>query len=386
LDQNLRTAYTASWNAGIEHQVGRLLTFNINYVGSSGIKLYSLAERNRINSGRFLGDNILAEDMNNPDHRLRPDTFVFNTRSNDGHSTYHSLQIQIESGNLKGFQFGVNYAYSHAIDNLSSVFGDDLVASSGGREIGFLDPFNPSLDRGDADFDIRHRLVTNFTWEIPVLKDAQNWFLRNVFGGWNLSGIMSFQTGQPFSIYDTGNPEYFLSGGDSALVYRPKFSGAVAKSPLIPNAAFPNTFLFLPINSFYDANGTCTGKGPFFCSAQLNESLAGTLPRNVFRRPGTQFHNFAISKNFSLSRLFAGNEGAKLQLRAELYNAFNHANLYVDDLTNDVNRAFFQSAQGDSSPGVLVRRGYSANYSPNTGGLSSFIDNRQIVIGVKVIF
>lgn len=382
LDQNLRTAYTASWNAGIEQQIGNLFLVDINYVGDSGSKLYSLADQNRVNSGRFLGDDISVFDPNNPDHRLRAYTFALNTRSNQGHSTYHGLQVQVESRNLKGLQFGVTYNYSHAIDNLSSTFGDDSVASNGGLQIGFLDPFNPGLDRGDADFDIRHRLVTNFVWEIPFGRQSSRWLFKSVLGGWNLSGILSFQTGQPFSIYDTGNLEAF--GG--VTMFRPKFSGTLSKASLIPDRTFPNSFLFLPLNAVRDDNFNCVSTGPFFCSAMDGESLDGTISRNIFRRPGTQFHNLAVSKNFALPRIF-GREGAKLQVRAEFYNIFNHANLYVDSFANDVNNFFFENSQGDFVPGVTVRRGFSTNSgAANTAGLSSFIDNRQMVIGVKVIF
>ena len=116
------------------------------------------------------------------------------------------------------------------------------------------------------------------------------------------------------------------------------------------------------------------------------ESLDGTISRNIFRRPGTQFHNFAVSKNFALPRIF-GREGAKLQVRAEFYNIFNHANLYVDSFSNDVNAITFENSKGDFIPGVTSRRGFSTNSgAANTAGLSSFIDNRQMVIGVKVIF
>src|SRR5262249_1277841 len=143
-------------------------------------------------------------------------------------------------------------------------------------------------------------------------------------------------------------------------------------------------FLFLPINTVFDGTN-CTTTGPFFCSAENGESLAGTISRNVFRRPGTQYHNLAISKNFALPRIF-GREGAKLQVRAEWYNAFNHPNLYVDAGTNDVNFPGFTNAQGEGIPGVTVRRGSSLSGAASTAGQSSFIDNRQLVIGVKIIF
>src|SRR5262249_32204264 len=194
-----------------------------------------------------------------------------------------------------------------------------------------------------------------------------------------------FQTGQPFSIYDSGNSEFARSSSTSALVYRPKFSGSVSRGSLIPDPRFPNTFLFLPLNNVRDNQGNCLATGPFFCSAENGESLAGTLSRNIFRRPGTQYHNLALAKSFAMPKIL-GHEGTKLQLRAEFYNIFNHSNLYVNALTNDVNILGFTDPQGNGIPGVTVRRGNSLIGSANTAGLSSFIDNRQVVIGLKFTF
>jgi hypothetical protein len=211
-----------------------------------------------------------------------------------------------------------------------------------------------------------------------------------VLAGWGISGILSFQTGQPFSIFDRSNPEFAgLNSGNP----RPLFSGAINYSQLIPNADpnNPNSFLYLPLNPVADSNGNCVLTGPFFCSQlssgpfsfPFNGRILNTVPRNIFRRPGTQYHNMALEKNFALPKIF-GREGVRLQLRGEFYGIFNHANLYVIESTNDVGISRFQFADGQRSPGVQVRRGNGA--FPITAGLPSYIDNRQIVIAAKIIF
>lgn len=220
----------------------------------------------------------------------------------------------------------------------------------------------------------------NFVWDLPFAGHAKNGFVRTLLGGWGVSGILSFQTGQPFSIFDFRNTDTLVDKTDSP---RPRFAGSVASGNLIPDAQLPNTFLFLPLNPVRDANGNCASAGPFYCSASGNEPLDGTISRNTFRRPGTQYHNLALAKNFALPKIF-GREGAKLQLRAEFYNVFNHANLYVDAGTNDVGFDSFVFSDGRSIPAVTVRRGNGS--FPSTFGLPSFNDNRQIVIAAKIIF
>jgi hypothetical protein len=383
LDQNLRTAYTISWNAGIERKIGERVLAGVTYVGASGVKLYALTNPNRINSGIYLGrersdtaPNTLLDQI--VDGVPFPAVAELNTRSNQGHSTYHGLQVRVETGEIQrlGLQFGANYTWSHSIDNISSVFGIDVVANLVG--VGFLDAFNPDLNRGDSDFDTRQRFVANFIWDIPFGRKSENRFARNVFGGWGVSGILSFQTGQPFSIFDSGNPENF--GFEPS---RPLFNGSVSTGSMTPHATIPNTFLFLPLNAVRAGN-TCLSTGPFRCSASVVGPFDGTISRNVFRRPGTQFHNLALTRTFSLAGLF-NRDGAKLELRAEFYNLFNHANLYVDAGTNDVANPFFIAERGlPAIPSVTVRRGNGA--FPITAGAASFIDNRQMVIALKLIF
>lgn len=386
LDQNLRTAYSVSWNLGVERKITNNLVAGATYVGASGVKLYALTNPNRLNSGVYLGRPRSADVDSNPNTLLDvdvdgipfPAVAELNTRSNQGHSTYHAMQVRVESGEIRslGLQFGANYTWSHSIDNISSVFGVDLVANPLG--LGFLDAFNPSLDRGDSDFDTRQRFVANFIWEIPFGRKSQNRLFRNLLTGWGVSGIVSFQTGQPFGIFDSGNLENF--GFESP---RPVLRGSVPTGSLTPDASRPNTFLYVPLNPVRDAAGNCLSTGPFLCSTSVVGPFDGTLSRNVFRRPGTQYHNLAISRTFSLAGLLK-RDGAKLQLRAEFYNLFNHSNLYVDLGSNDVDFPSFNQSGGITIPSVTVRRGNDINIAA-TAGAASFIDNRQVVIAVKLI-
>jgi outer membrane receptor protein involved in Fe transport len=371
LDQDLKTAYTVTWNARLEREVKNALVVGATYVGASGNRLYTQNNINRLGSGIFLG---------RPGTRLNDKASSIQTRGNLGHSSYHGLQLEVNSRYLQniGLQFGANYTWSHSIDTNSSIFGEDLVANGIGFGInGFTDAFTPRLDRGDSDFDTRHRFVTNFIWDIPVARRSERWYAEYLLGGWAISGLLSFQTGQPFLIADTGNPEF---AQDFAVNPRPIFVGPVPPTVLVPDAVTPNQFLFIPINQVFDADFNCLPHAaPFRCSASVNGPFDGTLSRNTFRRPGTQYHHLAVLKNIGLPRIL-GREGMKLQVRAEIYNAFNHPNLYVTPFTNDVAAAVFNESETSTVPGVATRRGDNGLSFPKIQ------DSRQIVMAMKFIF
>jgi hypothetical protein len=369
---NLRPAYTGSWNLTIERQIRNSFVAGASYLGSSGSRLYSTSNLSRTGSGgllkpscvgtRFAADNVtrLGPDYTNCPG-LNKDVSTLIVRGNGSHSSYEALQLRLDSRRLTtlGAEFGVNYTWSHSLDNNSvSALSGFLGATTGN----YLDAFQPSLDRGPSDFDVRHRFAANWIWEIPFGRNSQNWKRRYLLGGWEISGIIGYQTGQPLDIVDSGVPD--LSDGTRT---RPRLTGSPPRSgSLIPDPVSPNRFLYLPINPVYDPDGSCIPNTvPFACEISVNGPFAGTLPRNFFRQPGTYYQNTAVLKNISFPR-----EGVKLQFRAEFYNLFNHPNLYVSSGTNDVNASTFHFRDANTIPGVTA----------------SFRDSRQIVVALKLIF
>ena len=104
---------------------------------------------------------------------------------------------------------------------------------------------------------------------------------------------------------------------------------------------------------------------PFACEVSVNGPFEHVLPRNSFRQPGLFFLNTALIKNLLLP-----NERAKLLLRAEFYNLFNHPNLYVNGASTDLSTGSFTSTNGTRVPGVTA----------------SFRDSRQVVLALKLIW
>ncbi len=353
LDENLKTAYTSTWNVTLEHSFLSNYLGSMSYVGSRGDRLYSLNNLNRLGSGQFVG---------RPGQRLNATAASINSRGNDGFSNYQALQMKVASrfNKATGLGYEVNYTWSHSIDNNSNFFGDDGLDQPIG--FGFIDAFNPQIDKGNSAFDIRHRVAASFVWEIPWMSKASNPIARNTLGGWSVAGVLNFQTGAPFSLADSNVGDY--TGAENT---RPVYVGGANNYSRIADASKPNYFNYLNINQAYTDDGDCiTTAKPFQCAPSVNGPFKNILGRNTFRRPGTQFHNIVISKSVNLPR-----EGMKLQFRSEFYNIFNHSNLYIDAGSVDIAAANYTAKRGgDSVPGAQA----------------FFSDNRQIVFALKLIF
>lgn len=337
---DLRTAYTLSWNATIERELRESLVLGASYLGSNGNRLYSTNNLSRVGSGGLLDPSCVTTRLAadgvtplGPDYTncqgLNPNVSAINVRQNGGHSSFQALQIKLDSRRLSrwGVEFGTNYSWSCSIDNVS-VSG--LSGFLGRTPSGYLDAFQPSLDRGDSDFDVRHRISAHWIWEIPLGKSSKEWRRRYLVGGWEISGLLSYQTGQPFSIVDSGVPDFDFT----AINTRPRLTGYPPRPvALVPDPASSNSFLYLPLSQVYDASGNCIANTvPFACEISVNGPFDGILPRNTFRQPGLFFQTTSFLKNIPLRK-----DGMKLQFRAEFYNLFNHPNLYINGGTNDVN-------------------------------------------------
>jgi hypothetical protein len=350
------------WNGSVERELMRNTVLAFEYSGSRGLKQYSISSLNQSGFGCIYGGDAAQVPCDQANtgtafNRLQPQYTNINFRGNQGDSWYNALNTRLQTNNLmnSGVTLTANYTWAHAIDTLSSTFSE----LNQNNNLGFLDPFNPQLDKGDADFDVRHRIVVSGTWDVPAFKD-QKGAIGRVLGGWQIAPIFVAQTGYPFTVYDCTT-----SAGDASCIRY------IAPAPGIPligttNAAAsgPNTFPYItlpgqpnfglnpssgisgpygnPITGFGE-QPTCAGFGGFNCSFP-----AGMTRRNAFRQPGIWNLNFSASKNFKLT------ERVGMQLRGELYNALNHSNFYVQ-------------TGGPFNNGGAADVSSSWNCDPNTG-------------------
>jgi hypothetical protein len=307
-----------------ERQLSRDTIVSVAYSGSAGRDLYSIANINRVGSGtRYLNSSATCPTLTPAaSNRLNCQFTDINFRSNGGYSNYNGVTFSLDSNNLFGIGLTTTnrYTYSIAKDNLSSTFTDGNQSNTGAR-LGFLDPFDPSLDYGYADFDTRHRFVSSFVWDIGAGRNFGGDLTRKILGGWQLTEQASFQSGTPYTIFDSTSALRFYTFTRLAPNAEISYS---APNSLVATSN-PNEFVFVDLqnqtpSAFTDVSGG-TDVGPY----PQNMSA-----RNAFRGPGFWNVNLGLYKTIGFSERY------KMQLRGEAFNVFNHANLFVNGNTIDL--------------------------------------------------
>ena len=345
VNENIVNAYAHFYSLAVEHRVFRDTVARVEYSGSAGRKLYSIANINRSGTGpQFLNSNSASScpAAFAPSSRLNCNYGSINYRSNDGYSNYNGVNFSLVSNNLlkTGLALTANYTFSHAKDNLSSTFSE----SGNNFNLGFTNPFNPSYDYGDADFDVRHRLTIGFNYNLPFAKRFDNGFAKAAFGGFAITGLVTASSGSPFTIYDCTNAI------STCIRFKPT-SPVSFKVNSNPTSAGTNVFNYLDLSkqkasTFTDVSGG-TEVGPF---------PTDVLPRNSFRGPGGMNVDLGVIKRIRFTERY------NLQLRGEFINAFNRTNYSIiggnADISNtDANDVpiAIQARKTGSGPGGTAR-------------------------------
>ena len=308
-DRNLRTAYVQHWNFGLQHQLGRSRVVELSYVGSKGTKL------------------LMSRDINQPKpspkpQNLRPNPFFdeISLQESSGGSIYHSLQARIEQRLDFGLALFGAYTWGKSIDNSSGIF------SSAGDPNYPQNSYDLRAERGRSNFDVSHRFSLSFSYDLPFGKGKalldNNGVISKILGGWQTFGVITLQTGRPFTVALL--PEFDNSNtGRSNLGFgandRPNLTGIAKLSNPSPSKWFNTAAFAIP------------AYGSF-----------GNAGRNILDGPGYQNVNFSLVKNTSIS------EGLNLQFRAEFFNLFNHPNFGLPD--NFVGSPSFGSVYSAETP------------------------------------
>jgi hypothetical protein len=290
LAPDLRTPLIHQWHMGLQYQITADTLLDISYAGSHGQRLYAFYNGNELPGG--IGANRPFPALNNQISSIA--TF----RSN-GFSNYNSLQTSLERRFSKGLQFQFSYTYAHALDDASSA---NLGSLNNGD---FRDQTKPQWEYGNADFDVRHRFVASYIYELPFGNGKQlgkgvSPFWNQVIGNWQVAGITSYSTGNYATVSDPANPMGVDCGG--TVTYN------CARANRIGD---PNAKPCLP-GTFFNTCAFASNTGP---------NVFGNAGRNIVRGPGFQEWDISLFKNFPIR------EQIRLEFRAEFFNAFNHPNL-----------------------------------------------------------
>jgi hypothetical protein len=334
--QGFSTPYTQTWNFGLQRQFGEGFLVEADYVASHGVSLLRALDAQ---AGSVLRRNAILG-LNNPINPTNPRQNYLNGVLNTafasqsaiinvpmGHSTYNGMQLRATKRFADSFigsgQFQAAYTWSHSIDNAP----DPLDAGLGNRSLprdssGFGGGIG--AERGNSDFDTRHRFVANFLYDLPF--KADNRYLNQVVSGWTLTGIVTLQSGTPFSVFSSRD-----SVG-TGLSQRASFAAPGQGLP-------PNTT---------ETTQTRTQVGP--SRALFRQPVAGEIgnvQRNSFYGDGFQNTDFSVIKRFRFG------ENKAFRIQADFFNLFNNVNLLNPSNalgTNSIGSLNFGQASAATDP------------------------------------
>ncbi len=305
----LHAPYFMEWSLGVEHQFGTTGSIHLQYVGTRAVNQPYLTQ---VNGYQTVCDGCFA-----PFPYAQPTDPRFGAvtqLSTGANSHYNGLQTSASKRLGHGLMGQINYTFSRCMDTVSN--GGFLQFSAGG----ILSPLPGDLarDYGPCDYDIRHNLNAQYTYQFPA--KVENRLLGYALNGWQISGTVFWHSGIPFSVLST---PYSANGNGMVNGSGPQFASVVPGQPLyehspISGVTQPGTVQWLNPDAFVSAvdpsTGACAG-GDSPANCQF-----GTLGRNALRGPDFAWSDFYLTKWFALT------ERVKLRFDVQFFNVFNHPN------------------------------------------------------------
>ena len=311
---NQPTPRMNQWSAGVERQLWNGGGVELQYLGSHSYHL----DRSYYNNTPLPGPGAVNS------RRPNPKFSDIRTFAMDEIANYESMTVNFHQRAAHGLMVNASYTWAHTLDVSTD-------SNSGGTP---MNPYWWRADYGNANWDIRHRVLITFNYDIPFFQ-TNSALVKGVFGGWQANGIVTLQTGTPINVttsVDTANTSAHGS-------YRPDLIGAPSS-----NCGSGHLIGCIDKSAYSLAN---------LYPASPTGFRYGNEGRNLLYGPGTQAVNFSLFKNFPIA------ERMRFQFRFETFGLFNHP------LFNNPSSTFGTSSFG--------------NITSSTG-------ERVIQLGAKLIF
>ncbi len=339
IQPNPRRNYIMIWNLNVQRELNPSTAVMIGYVGNHGVHMLDRADDVNLVLPTATPQGYLWPFPAGSGTRLNPNIGAIRGVYWDGDSEYDALEARVTKRMSHGFEVQGSYTWGKSIDTGSS--------SSVG------DPFNNSISspywfckacrRGLSDFNIAHSFVANYIWQVPTPK---NWGAigSHVLGGWELGGIITAETGVPFTPVISGDPLGLNS--QDPWAYPNRLNGPGCGSAV--NHGNPNNYINLSCFGVPMAvpaiAAQCT---PFQAVPGSCSNLLGNVGRNSLIGPGLVTWDFSLIKNNYISRI---SESFNAQLRAEFFNILNRANFAAPF---DNNALFAQNGSAVGGAGAV---------------------------------
>ncbi len=343
IQANWNTPYQQHWSLDVQRQLTDKTVATIGYYGSKGVHLIGAYEYNELPPGfaisrgatgcavgasttptapcQVAGTFFGAAPATNILDQIRPYRGFrsINIITPQFNANYHSMQLSAQHRFTAVSQ--INLAYTWA---------KNLTDNQTDRSTAPQNSYNIRQDYGRATLDRRHVMSINYVYELPFLRNRSD-FIGKAFGGWQVSGIATFNTGLPLTA-TTSNFDAAGLGNNPAIV-----SGNRPNVTCDPNQGGART-------QFQWFNTTCFTPNPVAGSTNV-PNVVGNAGRGIINGPGTQRFDFTMSKSIRFG------EFTRLQLRGEAFNIFNHTNFRA--ISTNVTAANFGQVLSVRDPRTL---------------------------------
>jgi hypothetical protein len=313
--RELPNARKDQWSIDLQRELWRNTALDISYVGSNTSHL----DRSFFNNTPTPGPG--AVDPRRPSQTFRSRRMI----QNDLIADYDAISIILRKRMSHGIQADAHYTWSRTRDMATH--------SNGGGAT--MDNYDIWRDYGPANWDIPHRFVASYLYDVPFLKDSSNPVLKYVVAGWQVSGVTTLQSGSPVNVTISADRANIGITG----LQRPDLVGPVPSLNCVPDPARPPQLM------------NCFDASAFSLPAQFT---FGNASRNLLRGPKFVNTDLSLMKNVLLGG------GATVQIRVEMFNLFNTVNW------GNPNAQFDNAA--------------------NFGRITSAGAMRQVQLGAKLIF
>jgi len=354
--EDARTPYSQLYSFSVQREFGRNYLLEVGYTGSRALDQVRQLQMNPAILTEAQAATVRARGTipTVQNRRVNPNAGFRILIGPGAQSTYNAGYATLNKRLSQGLQFNASYTYSRNMSNNDESLG--VAAITGSSPQAPQNTFAIDSEKSLSAFDRTHRFVMGFVYEVPAPGFARNsGALRQLFGGWQITGVTVRQSGQPFTVFSGVD----TNGNGSAVGDRPNFNpnGTLILDPVTGNLRTftqdPNNPVFL-VPRLAPAPNTAgplvfTGTG----AIQANSLGNGNLGRNTFRGPGSYNTDLSVAKNFRWG------EDRRIQIRADFFNAFNQ-----DDYGNPVSNM------------------NSANFGRNV----NLWGNRSITLGAKFSF